>query len=168
MRKVLLLGIAVFCVNIFLATNVFACIGSDCKPCPDGFSITRKCCKNSDENNCIILNGKIEDCGLGMWSEYPRSFPVLSSECCKDSTENNCRFINHYKNFCGVDEFKEYPYSPIKKCCKDDKGNDCVIIRAKRKCGEYQLEEYQLRKGDCCNSDFSKCTGHVTDCPRCL
>ena len=168
MKKTLLPGIVGWCMGIVLAFDASACIGSDCKPCPDGFSVTKKCCKGSDKNECVILNDVIEDCGVGQWSEYSKSIPVISNECCTDATENNCRFINHYKGFCGIGEFKEYPYSPVKKCCKDDGENNCVTIRAKRKCGKYQLEEYPLHKGDCCNPDFSKCTGHITDCPRCL
>ena len=43
MKKTLLPGIVGWCMGIVLAFDASACIGSDCKPCPDGFSVTKKC-----------------------------------------------------------------------------------------------------------------------------
>ena len=168
MRKILFLFAVISVIVIEGIKNVSACIGSECKPCPIGFSLTKKCCKDTNKSDCFILNDEIEDCGQGEWLEYPEHFVVAVKECCKDLTENNCLFINHSKEICGQGEFKEYPYSPIKKCCKRADEKDCVIIRAKRKCGEYQLEQYPMHESDCCNSFFKKCTRKVQDCDKCL
>lgn len=167
MKKILFLCLGVFCVAIF-SERVSACADSNCKPCPDGFTITNKCCRDSDKNDCITLGNEIEDCGQGQWRDYPRSLPVTTRGCCKDSTENNCLFINHFEGYCGKGDFEEYPYSPVKKCCKDTDDNDCIVIRAKRQCGEYQLQAYPVREADCCRPGSAECTGHVTDCPRCF
>lgn len=166
MKKILLLYVAIICVG-FLSLQAHACIDSNCNTCPEGFSIVTRCCNSSDQGDCIILTDEIEDCGLGQWAEHPKSFSVPSKRCCKDSSENYCRLI-HHEDYCGVGEFKDYPYSPIKKCCKDDDENDCVTISLKKKCGKYQLDNYSFTKSDCCNADFTECTGYVRDCPKCL
>lgn len=167
MKKILLLCAVFLGAEFVSPVETYACIGSKCTPCPDGFSVTGKCCNGSNGNDCVFLGKEIEDCGSGEWGEYPHSLPFASKECCKDPTENNCRFTP-YKQYCGTGEFREYPYSPVKKCCKDPDGNDCVTIRSKRQCGKYQLEQYPVRKGDCCNPDLTKCTGYVADCPKCI
>ena len=167
MKKILSLCVVVFCTGIFAPTETYACIGSKCEPCPDGFSPIGKCCSDSNKSDCVFLTGEIENCGSGQWSEYPLSVSIPSKECCKDSTENNCR-STPAKGYCGTGEYREYPYSPVKKCCKDSSKNDCIEIRAKKKCGEYQMEKYPQTEPDCCNSLFNKCTGHVNDCPKCL
>lgn len=167
MKKISLLHAGIVCIGVLAAGAALACIGSNCKPCPEGYDMLKKCCSATDKENCIFLNDEVEDCGVGLWSEYPNSLDIKNNECCKDATENNCRFIR-YKEYCGRGEFAEYPYAPIKMCCKDTEGRDCVTIRAKRKCGEYQLEEYPLTTPDCCHSFLQKCTGKVNDCPKCL
>lgn len=167
MKEILLLCATVLYISCLSPSETYACIGSDCTPCPDGFSITKKCCRNSDKKDCVNIENKIEDCGSGQWKVYPHSLPVSSKECCKDASENNCYFT-HTEEYCGTGIYKDYPYSPIKKCCKDTNGNDCIIIKAKRQCGEFQLKEYPLQETDCCNPDLTECTGHITDCPRCI
>ena len=167
MNKILLFSIVLTSIG-FYSTHACACIGSDCKPCPTGFTVTQKCCKSTDSNDCVIIRrDKIEDCGKGEWKEYPRSLPIETKECCTDESENNCRLIP-FKEVCGERAFLGYPYSPIKKCCKEGDDNDCVMIRAKRKCGEHQMKDYPEWTPDCCNSLLNKCTGHVKDCPKCL
>jgi len=164
MKKILLFCVAVLCV---VSTEAVACIGSNCKPCPEGYDLINKCCKSTDKNDCIFPGNEIEDCGVGQWSEYPNSLPFTTKKCCTDETENDCRILP-YKDYCGRGEFREYPYSPTKMCCKDFEGRDCVTILAKRQCGKYQLKEYPLSVPDCCHSFLQRCTGKINDCPRCL
>ena len=162
-----LLQVVVAVSGIFFVTQAYACIGSDCKPCPDGFFPMAKCCAGPDSDDCVFLNDDIEDCGAGRWKEYPRSIPVDSRECCTDATENDCLTLP-VRGRCGTGVFKGRSYTPLKKCCRDDASNDCVIIRAKKRCGKYQLEKYPSRRGDCCAPDLTKCTERVTDCPKCI
>lgn len=156
-------------VEILFSARASACINSDCKPCPLGFSVTPKCCKDADKTDCVILKKEVEDCGKGQWQDYPHSVAVKHSDyCCTDATETHCLSSGNQMRYCGIGEEKDFPYSPVKKCCKNADEKDCVIFRAKGYCGKYQLESYPLWESDCCNSLFSKCTGHVKDCPKCL
>lgn len=170
MNKGLFINLIVLSAGFLFSMEAHACIGSDCKPCPDGFSITEKCCKTSDGKDCVFLKAEIEDCGLGQWQDYPLSVSFHSfsrMDCCKDATENNCRSIPHTNDFCGEGEFEAYPYSPVKKCCKDSTQNDCVTIRSKGRCGVYQLKDYPLQVNKCCDSTNSECV-EITDCPKCM
>lgn len=169
MKEILFSAAIMLSAQIFFSATADACIDSDCKPCPVGFFVTQKCCKEADNDDCVILSDKIEDCGKGKWREYPHYLPVATKDyCCTDAKENHCHTGGGQERYCGTGEDKEFPYSPVKKCCKDEKAEDCVVIRSKVYCGEYQLEDYPVWKADCCNSIFKKCTGHVKDCPRCL
>ena len=172
MKKVFLISLMFFCINISYPLKSFSCINSECKPCPDNFSIVSQCC-SPDGSDCIILNDEIEDCGKGRWQEYPVSVAFQSyskMECCDDATENNCRSIPNTNDYCGQGEFKKYPYSPIKKCCKDSTQSECVVIRPKGRCGQYQLKEYPTQTSKCCNSDLSECTRvkKIEECTRCM
>ena len=168
MKKNFLLS-AFFILEIFISPKAWACINSNCKPCPIGFSVTQKCCKETDNEDCVILKKEIEDCGVGQWKEYSYSVSVKHKDfCCTDATESRCRSSGNQIRYCGIGDEKEFPYSPVKKCCKDTDEKDCVIIRAKRDCGKYQLNDYPVRASDCCNLLLKKCTGSVTDCPRCI
>ncbi len=166
MKKILLFFTAL-CIGTFSSLDSYACRNSNCKPCPDGFSYTKKCCKSSNRNECIVLGDEIEECGVGQWKAYPHSLPIVSSECCTSSTEGNCRYLGDNKDLCGTGKMEEYPYSPLRKCCKDTEEKDCVTIKAKRRCGKYQLKDYPEGESDCCNSDLTECTGSVRMCPRC-
>lgn len=169
MKKTAVLSIAIWGMTVLGAAEVYACINSNCKPCPLGFSLAQKCCKAADSDDCIFLDEEIEDCGKGLWSEYPNSLPIKTDDfCCEDATETHCKSSGGQERYCGTGETAEFPYSSVKKCCKDAEGDDCVIIRSKKICGKYQLEDYPLMKSDCCNSLIKKCTGHVKDCPKCI
>ena len=97
--KKFLLTCAVLGIGILLAELAYACGGS-CRPCPDGFSLVRRCCKAAfDKDGYFIVD--------------------------KDS----CTVIsNDGRETC------EIGYSEIKECC---------------------------------NSDFTECTGGYRACPRC-
>lgn len=92
MKKILLFFTAM-CIGTFFSLDSYACRNSNCKPCPDGFSYTEKCCRN--ETDCVIRD--------------------------------------KYDVFCDKAGVKGYT---------------------------------QIVK-DCCNSDFTECTGSVRMCPRC-
>lgn len=158
----------VACAVWLFSMESYAC-NSDCKQCPDGFSYTVKCCKNSNSDDCIFLRNEIEECGAGRWKAYPNSLPIIPLECCTSSTENHCLSIAHNKDACGTGKMEEYPYSPFRKCCKDIEGKDCITIRAKaRLCGWDQLKDYPKGRPDCCNSDLTECIGHINVCPFCM
>jgi hypothetical protein len=48
MKKLLLFFM---CIEIFIATDAYACKGSNCKECPDGFAAVTKCCGT---NGCVL------------------------------------------------------------------------------------------------------------------
>ena len=168
MKNMLSIAI-IFAVGIVFTSKAEACIDSNCKPCPVGFSVAQKCCKEADHEDCVMLGKEVEDCGIGKWKEYAHSVPVKHKDyCCEDATESYCLTSGGRERYCGMGEEKEFPYSPVKKCCKDETEKDCAVIRAKAYCGKYQLEEYPVPKADCCNALLGKCTGKVKDCPRCI
>ncbi len=169
MKRRLLTVMLLIGAGFLYVSRAEACIDSNCQPCPVGFSVTKKCCKEADKGDCVIIGDKIEDCGKGDWKDYPHSATVATTDyCCEDETENSCRGGGGVAHYCGEGEYAAYPYSPVKKCCKDATENDCVVIRAKGYCGKYQLEEYPVWSADCCNKLLKKCTGSVKDCPRCI
>jgi len=168
MKKIFLLC-AFFVWDIFISSKAWACVNSNCKSCPIDFSVTQKCCKDADNEDCILLKKEIEDCGAGQWKEYSYSIPVEHKDfCCTDATETSCHSSGQQIRYCGVGKEKEFPYSPIKKCCKDSDEKDCVVIRAKKDCGRYQLKDYPVRKSDCCNLLSGKCVGYIKNCPKCI
>lgn len=169
MKKSLLTVMLLIGAGFLYVSRAEACIDSNCRPCPIGFSVTKKCCKEADKGDCVTIGDKIEGCGKGDWEDYPYSAKTTTTDyCCKDETENSCRGGGGVAHYCGEGEYAEYPYSPVKKCCKDATESDCVIIRAKGYCGKYQFEEYPVWSADCCNKLLKKCTGSVKDCPKCI
>lgn len=118
MKKIFLLS-AFFVCEILVSSKALACINSNCKPCTIGFSVTQKCCKEADNEDCIVLKKEIEDCGVGQWKEYSYSVPVRHKDfCCTDATENNCHGSGNQIRYCGIDDEKEFPYSPVKNVAK--------------------------------------------------
>ncbi len=50
MKKIL--SLLIICIGIFSTTDLYACI--ECETCPKGFDLVYKCCKESNNNDCII------------------------------------------------------------------------------------------------------------------
>ncbi len=54
MKKFLFLFLVSFIgLNLF-SSKLYACINSNCQPCPDGFLPTYKCCKETSKTDCVL------------------------------------------------------------------------------------------------------------------
>ena len=70
----------IFCIGILFSVNSHACIG--CEPCSKGFTLTYKCCKETNKDDCITKDPTKE--GVSCEEKGSNGYTKSVVACCKE------------------------------------------------------------------------------------